>query len=138
MAVTQQDRSRGSESVTEGVRVQVRPRFMPGQSDPSQDRYIFTYQVRITNEGEAPARLLRRRWEIVDADGGRRVVDDEGVIGQQPDIRPGETFDYSSYCDLGTPWGTMEGWYTMARPGGAEFRATIARFYLAAPESARG
>ncbi len=133
MPPTTSEQSRGSEAVTQGLRVRVRPEYLPGQSEPENERFIFAYHIRIANEGEAPAQLLRRHWEIVDSDGARHIVDDEGVIGQQPSIRPGETFEYSSYCPLPTSWGTMEGWYTMTRPTGEHFKAEIARFYLVAP-----
>lgn len=138
MPPTVTERSRGSETVTEGVRIVVRPSYLPGHSEPDHERFIFGYQIRISNEGEAAARLLRRHWEIVDSNGGRHVVDDDGVIGQQPLIKPGESFEYSSYCPIPTSWGTMEGWYTMTRPDGAEFRAAVGRFFLIAPEAPGG
>lgn len=135
MPPTLSDRSRGSETVTEGIRVRVRPEYLPGHSEPDHERFIFAYHIHIANEGQVPARLVRRHWEIVDAEGERHVVDDEGVIGQQPNIRPGEVFDYSSYCPIPTTWGTMEGWYSMTRPTGEEFRAVIGRFYLVSPDA---
>jgi ApaG protein len=89
--------------------------------------------VKITNEGEAPIRLISRYWLIVDAQGRSHEVRGEGVVGQQPRIMPGESHEYSSYCPLPTMWGTMEGRYQMRRDDGTTFDATVARFYLVAP-----
>lgn len=123
----------GSNAATEGVRVVVDPRFMPEQSDPANRQYIFAYHVKITNEGDAPIRLLNRYWLIVDSQGRSHEVRGEGVVGQQPRIMPGESHQYSSYCPLPTPWGTMEGRYQMRRDDGTLFDARVARFYLVAP-----
>jgi ApaG protein len=126
----------GSVTLTRGVRVAVSPSFMPEQSDPDAGRYVYGYRIRISNESDRRVRLLSRRWVIVDAEGERREVEGEGVIGQQPDLGPGESFMYGSYCPLPTPWGTMEGEYRMRAEDGEEFFAAIGRFYLAAPEAA--
>lgn len=111
----------------------VQPRFLPEQSDPSIHQYIFIYQVRIVNEGDAPVRLISRRWLIVDARGNGHEVHGEGVVGQQPRLASGEFHEYSSYCPLPTPWGTMEGTYQMRRDDGSVFDVRVARFYLAVP-----
>lgn len=126
----------GSEAVTDGVRVRVRPEFLPQHSDPDAGRWVFAYHITIANEGAEPARLLTRRWVIVDADGERNIVEGDGVVGAQPELLAGESFDYSSFCPLATPWGTMEGAYGMARPDGRRFEARVARFYLAADPDA--
>jgi ApaG protein len=126
----------GSVTLTRGVRVAVSPAFMPEQSDADSGRYVFGYRIRISNESDRRVRLLSRRWVIVDAEGERREVEGEGVIGQQPDLAPGESFMYGSYCPLPTAWGTMEGEYRMRAEDGEEFFAAIGRFYLAAPEAA--
>lgn len=126
-------RCRGSEALTSGVRVAVSPLYLPRESNPREGRWVFAYAIRIANEGDEPARLLLRRWWIVDADGQGREVAGEGVVGLQPLIAPGEHHEYTSFCPLPTPWGTMEGAYTMERPDGTRFEATIARFYLVAP-----
>lgn|SRR5688572_1241123 len=94
---------------------------------------LYTYRVRITNQGAAPARLLERHWIILDGDGDRRDVAGEGVIGQQPHLKPGETFVYDSYCHLATLWGTMEGSYTFQDDTGERFPVAIPRFFLTPP-----
>ncbi len=88
----------GSERVTDGVRVSVWPTFLANQSDPADRRYVFAYRIRITNESNRAVRLKARHWQIIDADGHRKEVDGEGVVGQQPVIEPGQTFEYSSLC----------------------------------------
>jgi len=112
-------RSLGSDVVTRGVRVRVTPSFLPERSDADHGVWVFQYRVRISNESDTPVTVLSRRWVIVDADGERQEVRGDGVIGQQPTIMPGQEFQYSSYCPLGTSWGTMEGQYTL-RQGAAE------------------
>ncbi len=119
-----------SETVTEGFRVSVRPQFLRDQSKPAQNQYLFLYHVTIRNEGEAPARLRRRHWTIVDADGEHHDVDGEGVVGHTPRLEPGQHFEYASYCPITTPWGTMEGWYEMHRDDESTFRIAVGRFYL--------
>lgn len=125
--------SYGSDTLTEGIRVRVRPRFEHEHSDASARRWVFTYEIRISNEGETAATLLTRYWRIIDAEGREREVEGEGVIGQQPRIEPGGAHTYSSYCPLETAWGSMEGWYEMQRDDGTRFRANIGRFLLVAP-----
>lgn len=125
--------SRGSDTTTAGWRITVTPGFEPEQSSPEDRLYVFGYRVRITNGSAERARLVSRHWDIVDANGSSRVVEGEGVIGRQPDLAPGETHEYESFCPLTTSWGTMEGWYTMARADGTSFRITIGRFYFVAP-----
>ena len=126
---------KGSDQTTRGIRVQVVPVYVSDQSDPSQNRYVFAYQVRVTNQTAGPAQLLARQWTIVDADGEVNVVRGEGVVGQQPTIGPGQTFDYSSFCPLTTSWGTMEGSYSMQMPGDQRLTVPIARFFLVAPSA---
>ncbi len=123
---------KGSELTTRGIRVQVAPSYVTEQSDPSQNRYVFAYRVRVTNESQAQVKLLAREWQIVDSDGELNVVKGEGVVGQQPVIAPGQTFEYSSFCPLITPWGTMEGVYAMESADGKRFSVPIARFFLVA------
>lgn len=124
----------GSVAVTDGIRIAVDPKYLPDYSEPGSGRFIYGYRVRIFNEGDAAARLLRRHWIIVDGDGERHDVEGDGVIGQQPLIEPGHMYEYSSFCPLTTRWGTMEGAYTFALSDGSEFEARIARFYLVAEE----
>ncbi len=119
--------------MTEGIRVTVRSDFRPDRSDPAAGRWLFTYSVRIANEGSAPAQLVARHWIITDANGEREEVSGDGVVGQQPRIGPGEKFDYTSYCVLKTPHGSMQGSYRMVREGGEAFDAAIAPFALVGP-----
>ncbi len=125
-------------AVTAGVRVSVEPRYAPEGSDPDhanprQRRFAFIYRILITNEGTAPARLLRRRWVIVNARGESHEVAGDGVVGEQPRLEPGESHEYESWVPLDTAWGTMEGSYTFARDDGGELQAEVGRFYLVAP-----
>ncbi len=113
----------------------VAPRYLPEHSQPALNKFIFAYRVRILNESTDPVRLLSRHWVIVDADGERHEVKGDGVIGQQPSLVPGEVFEYSSHCPLQTPWGTMEGEYTLGRDDGTFIGAKVARFFLISPEA---
>lgn len=132
-AISNGDFCKGSETLTRGFRVAVSPIYLRQHSDPDQRRFVFAYRIRIANESDGPARLLSRHWLILDANGGRNEVRGEGVVGQQPVLNPGESYEYESYCPLPTSWGTMEGSYTMAEPDGTKFPIAVARFYLAAP-----
>jgi len=128
---------RGSECVTEGIRVCAEPVYLPDHSDPDAEnpkarRFAFGYTIRIENQGSEPARLMRRRWTIVDAHGGAQEVEGDGVIGEQPHLEPGESFEYQSWAPLQTSWGTMEGVYEMSRDDGRSFLVKVARFYLVA------
>lgn len=135
-AISPLRRPRASEAVTNGFRVSVEPTYLPEQSDPDSRKYLFGYRIRIANESNRVARLMSRRWVIIDATGVRREVEGDGVIGQQPLIRPGFGHEYRSQCDLRTQWGTMEGQYTMRGDDGELFQIAIARFYLVAePDS---
>lgn len=122
-----------SEATTEGVRVTVRSRFEPEHSDPEDGRFLFSYTVTIENRGDETVQLLSRRWVITDGDGDQQVVEGPGVVGKQPILAPGESFEYSSFCPLPTSVGTMEGSYWMSVPGGGSFEAEIAPFTLAVP-----
>lgn len=120
-----------SDTVTEGIRIRVGAQYLPEQSDPDRSHHVFAYRVVLSNDGDAPARLLARHWIILDALGERRDVRGPGVVGQQPELQPGATFEYTSGCALSTEWGSMEGTYTMQRPDGSTFEAEIGRFFLA-------
>jgi ApaG protein len=124
---------KGSDQTTHDIRVHVVPSFVSEQSNPSQNRFVFAYRVRITNDSNAPVQLLAREWRIVDADGEMNVVKGEGVVGQQPMIAPGQTFEYTSFCPLITPWGTMEGTYSMETSDDRPLSVPIGRFFLVAP-----
>lgn len=119
----------GSDTVTDGVRVTVRPAFVPSQSSAGRKQFLFTYSVTIRNDGPNRIRLATRRWRIVDADGEERVVEGPGVVGQHPELGPGDSFEYSSFCPMLTPWGTMEGNFTFERDG-QPFEVAVGRFYF--------
>lgn len=126
-------RTLSSDATTEGIRIQVEPQYLSEYSKPEQSEYFFGYHVKVSNESNRWTKLLSRRWVIIDADGKQQVVEGEGVIGVQPELEPGQTYEYASACPLGTEWGTMEGSYRMIWEDGVEFDVTIARFYLAVP-----
>ena len=117
------------------IEVTVNPRFLEEHSDPAQGRYAFAYTITIRNAGRQPARLLARHCKIIDAEGRIEHVDGEGVIGEQPRLRPGEDFRYTSAVMLGTVHGTMQGHYDMLSDDGTEFIATIAPFALSIPRT---
>jgi len=119
-----------STAVTQGIRVEVRSAYRPDRSEAG--RWLFTYTVRIANQGETPALLVARHWIITDANGEREEVVGEGVIGQQPQLSPGDEFEYTSFCVLETPHGSMQGSYRMERPDGSSFHARIPPFPLVA------
>lgn len=120
-----------SECVTEGIRVGATAFFLPEESSPDDNRYVFGYRIVLVNEGARQAQLLARQWIIIDAAGTRQDVQGPGVVGETPILLPGQGFKYTSYCPLSTPWGTMEGTYDMVREDGEHFAVKIGRFYLA-------
>jgi ApaG protein len=122
-----------SSALTRGIRVSVTSAFRPDRSDPGQGRWLFSYTVRVANEGDVAAQLVSRHWFITDANGGREEVTGEGVVGQQPRLEPGEEFEYTSFCILKTPHGSMRGTYRMVRADGDAFDARIAPFALVVP-----
>lgn len=134
MPTTRRPACKGSECVTGGFRVNVFPSYLVDHSDPSNRQWVFGYRVRITNESPETAQLLSRRWLIVDAHGRENEVRGEGVVGQQPVLRPGKSFEYSSICPMTTRWGTMEGQYAL-QVGEDErlVEIAVARFYLVGP-----
>lgn len=124
-----------STAVTEGIRITVRSSYVADQSAPTARRYVFSYTVRIANEGAEPAQLRTRHWIITDGAGKVEEVRGPGVVGRQPSLGPGEQFEYTSGCVLQTPRGEMRGTYQMHRPDGRMFDATIAPFLLMLPHS---
>jgi ApaG protein len=124
-----------SDAVTRGIRVQVQSFYDEERSSPSEGYYFFAYRVRITNEGREPAQLISREWIITDGDGQVQRVQGPGVVGEQPVIAPGESYEYTSFCPLPTPVGAMEGSYFMTLRSGEGFRALIAPFSLEAPHT---
>jgi ApaG protein len=115
------------------IRVEVETSYLPDQSDPGGRRYVFAYTITIRNEGDAAAKLLRRHWLITDADGKVQEVHGDGVVGEQPHLKPGQGFRYSSGAIIETPVGSMQGSYSMLSEDGAAFDAPIAPFRLAMP-----
>ena len=107
--------------------------FMPDQSDPEKGRYVFAYTITIKNAGSLAAQLLRRHWIITDADNQVQEVRGEGVVGEQPVIRPNDSFEYTSGTAISTPVGTMRGSYFMVGEDGGEFEVAIPEFTLAMP-----
>ncbi len=117
----------------EGITIQVQPRFSLARSDPAEGTFVFSYRVQVDNEGHEGAQLLYRFWRIHDAAGEDSEVDGEGVVGEQPQIAPGGSHVYSSFCVLRSPVGHMEGHYTFQRPDGRRFKVPVARFHFEAP-----
>jgi ApaG protein len=122
-----------SEAVTRGVRVQVAARYSPERSDPAHDLWFFLYTIRVRNEGGETVQLVNRHWIITDATGHVEEVRGPGVVGEQPVLAPGESFEYTSGCPLRTPFGTMRGTYDMRTASGARFDAEVAEFTLREP-----
>jgi len=122
-----------SEATTRGVVVVVRSSYVPERSQPSQNRWFFSYRIRISNRGSIPVQLLNRHWVITDALDRVEEVRGPGVVGEQPRLAPGESFEYTSFCPLATPFGTMEGSYEMVTEDGERFWAKIERFTLSEP-----
>lgn len=123
-------------AITNGIVVEVQSFFVPEHSDVDADSYFFSYRIRIENKSEMPVQLVNRRWVIVDGHGHTEEVRGAGVIGQQPKLKPGEAFEYESFCPLTTPTGTMRGSYEMVcLESGRAFDAEIPEFFLVEPGS---
>ncbi len=120
----------------EDFRIEVKPvsHYLPDQSSPEDERFVFAYTITITNVGQLPAQLISRHWIITDASGEVQEVRGLGVVGQQPLLKPGEAFEYMSGCVLATPVGTMKGTYQMVGEDGTRFDAEIPEFVLAIPQ----
>lgn len=124
-----------SDTTTRGVRIQVRPRFIPEQSDPTNGQWLFAYHITITNQGDETVQLISRHWVITNGHGNTEEVRGPGVVGYQPVLKPGEEFEYTSGCPLTTPVGTMHGEFNMVLPDtGEKFDARIEPFTLAVPK----
>lgn len=115
------------------IRIQVATSYVDDQSEPESGRYVFAYTITISNDGEVAAKLLSRHWVITDANGKVQEVSGDGVVGEQPYLKPGEQFRYSSGAVLETPVGAMQGLYRMRADDGVSFDAPIAPFTLAVP-----
>jgi len=117
------------------LNVTVTPQYLPEQSEPDEQQYVFAYTVRITNNGEHAAQVISRHWIITDGQQRTQEVRGLGVVGQQPLIAPGETFEYTSGCPLPTPVGTMRGSYHCVGDDGIPFETPIGEFVLAVPRT---
>ena len=122
-----------SDTITRGIRVQVKSQFAPERSSPEKKYFFFSYRVRITNLGKQRAQLISRIWIITDAEGHQETVTGPGVVGEQPVLEPGDSFEYTSFCPLTTSVGSMHGSYQMEGVDGQGFEATIRPFSLAVP-----
>jgi ApaG protein len=115
------------------IAVTARATFLPSESDERNGRYVFAYTIRITNTGTVPAQLLSRHWIITDAEDRVQEVRGEGVVGQQPLLKPQQSFEYTSGASIATPVGTMRGSYQMVAEDGVRFEAPIPEFALSVP-----
>ncbi|CAN5292728.1 Co2+/Mg2+ efflux protein ApaG [soil metagenome] len=118
---------------TRGVTVRVSVSYLPEQSEPGRGRWFWAYHIRVENAGPMAVQLLTRHWIITDGRGARHSVEGEGVVGEQPQIAPGGSFDYVSGCPLATPTGSMQGSYHMVGEDGSGFDVDIPKFALTAP-----
>lgn len=117
------------------ILVSVTPQYLPDQSSPDDQRYVFAYTVRITNRGRQAVQVVSRHWVITDGRQNTQEVRGLGVVGQQPLLAPGESFEYTSGCPLPTPVGTMRGSYHCVGEDGIPFDAPIPEFMLAMPRT---
>lgn len=117
------------------ISVQAKAQFIPGESDPDEKRYVFAYKITITNTGTVAAQLISRHWIITDANGQVQEVKGDGVVGEQPLLRPTQSFEYTSGTAIATPVGTMRGSYQMVGDDGVKFDAEIPEFTLAMPRT---
>ncbi len=124
-----------SDTTTRGIRIRVTSYYDSERSSPQEDYYFFAYQVRIENVGTETAQLLSREWIITNANGEVQKVQGPGVVGEQPVLPPGDSFEYTSFCPLNTAVGSMQGSYRMVSDHGESFDAEIAPFSLAVPNA---
>ena len=121
------------EQTTQSIRIAVTPIFLEEQSSPQEDRYVWAYRIRIENLGAQTVQLLNRHWKITDAQGHMQEVHGAGVVGEQPVLRPGESYEYTSGAPLPTPSGMMVGSYEMVGEQGERFTVAIPAFSLDSP-----
>jgi ApaG protein len=131
--IVHHDHMFNSEALTRGVRVRVQSEYSADQSAPAKNQWFFLYNVTISNESAETVQLLTRHWVITDGTGHIEEVRGPGVVGKQPTLKPGESFEYTSGCPLSTPFGVMEGTYQMVTQNGERFDAKIAPFTLSEP-----
>ena len=124
-----------SDTTTRGIRIQVSPLYLPERSEPAEGSFFFAYHIRISNTGQETVQLQRRHWIITDGHGHVEEVEGPGVVGETPVLAPGASFEYTSFCPLPTPFGTMHGTYLMKAASGETFEAEIGQFSLIAPQA---
>ena len=124
-------------AVTREIRVQVEPIYLDDQSEPDDAQYVWAYRVQIENEGTETVQLLTRYWHITDGMGRVQEVRGAGVVGEQPVLNPGESYEYTSGTPLPTPSGIMKGSYQMSTPSGDKFDIEVPAFSLDCPHEAR-
>lgn len=117
------------------ISIEVTSHYLPEQSDPAEQRFAFRYRIRIHNQGDNTAQLLTRHWVITDGNGEIEEVQGQGVVGEQPEIEPGKSYEYSSGCVLSTEVGCMKGHYEMQASSGDRFKAPIPLFSLSVPHA---
>lgn len=122
---------------TAGFEVTAEPYYLEDRSEPDENHYVWAYRITIANRSGIRARLVSRYWRITDANGHVTEVEGQGVVGEQPDLSPGDSFQYSSGCPLTTPSGIMEGYYVMIGADGSRFTIDIPAFSLDLPEHPR-
>ena len=115
--------------------VEAEPHYIESQSSPNDNRYVFAYTITITNAGSTPATLLSRHWMITDSNGKIQEVNGSGVIGEQPYLKPGEVFRYTSGTLIATPVGIMQGKYSIISDDGENFTAMVPKFTLSIPRT---
>ena len=120
---------------TNSINITVNPTYLEDQSEPDEHLFVWAYQVTINNLGKESVQLKNRFWKIIDSNGSKQEVRGEGVIGEQPVLKPGEKFEYTSGTPLSTPSGFMEGYYEMETKNGRKFDATIPLFSLDSPHT---
>ena len=123
-----------SDSLTNGIRIKVSSKYEMTQSNPANNKFIFSYHVTIANESMEICTLISRHWIITNSFGQTEEVQGVGVVGKTPLLHPGDSFEYASYCPLDTEWGTMEGSYQMQNIDGSVFNAEIGKFLLSKNE----
>jgi ApaG protein len=122
-----------SRATTRGICIEVESRYVPERSNPEDGEWFFAYSVRVTNQSDQVVQLVSRHWIITDATGHVEEVRGPGVVGEQPVLQAGESFEYTSACPLSTPVGSMHGTYQMVTAAGERFDARIAPFSLRQP-----
>jgi ApaG protein len=122
-------------ATTQDIQVEVAPAYVPERSDPEHNQYFYSYKIRITNRGEFSCRVIHRHWKIKDGNGKVYEVQGSGVIGEQPMLAPGESYEYTSFCPLHSPYGNMRGKYQMIDQFGNRFWIDVPVFFFRKPET---